>query len=174
MCDGSFKADRVAPDMVVQWYRHKLWAHDRYAEVIATLSPERFVQDTWSSFPSIRDTMVHVYSVDGRWLDRWRGVAPRARLDPAELPYLEDFRSKWREIEEQQIAFVERLGADALSGSMTLPAEDGQPARTVPSWQPLYHTAYHAGYHRGQLATMLRQLGHRPPATDFLDYIDSR
>lgn len=174
MCDGSFKRGGVGSDMIVQWYRHKLWAHDRYAEAVATLSPERFIQDTWSSFPSIRDTMVHVYSVDGRWLDRFMGRPPRGRLDPKEYPYLEDFRGKWREIEEAQLAFVEKVGANALAAELTMPAEDGRPAYPLPGWQPLYHVVHHAGYHRGQLATMLRQLGHVPPATDFLDYLDSR
>jgi uncharacterized damage-inducible protein DinB len=156
-------------DLFVQWYRHKIWAHDLYCQEIATLTPERFVQDTWSSFPSIRDTLVHVFSADGRWLDRFRGQPVRARLDPAEYPYLEDIRTRWREIEGAQLALVEQLNP-GLDSTMTLPAEDGEPARTVPAWQPLYHVAHHAGYHRGQLATMLRQLGHRPPTTDFLDY----
>lgn len=161
------------PDLFVEWFRHKMWAHDRYCQEIATLSPERFVQDTWSSFPSLRDTLVHVFSADGRWLDRFRGEAPRARLDPAEYPYLEDIRPKWREIEEAQLAFVQTLTTESTP-TITLPAEDGQEARTVPAGDPLYHVALHAGYHRGQLATMLRQLGHRPPTTDFLDYVDSR
>ena len=158
-------------DLLVEWYRHKMWAHDRYCQEIATLSPERFVQDTRSSFPSIRDTLVHVFSVDGRWLDRFRGQTPRPKLDPANYPYLEDIRTRWREIEEAQLALVEQLGAGVAS-TITLPAEDGHEAHTVPAWGPLYHVSHHAGYHRGQLATMLRQLGHRPPATDFLDYVD--
>lgn len=164
----------MASDLIVQWFRHKLWAHDRYAEVVATLSPERFIQDQWSSFPSIRDTLVHVYSVDGRWLDRCQGRPPRPRLDPKEYPYLEDFRPKWREIEEAQVAFVEKLGDTALAGSLTMPAEDGKPEYQLAAWQPLYHIVHHAGYHRGQVATMLRQLGHVPPATDFLDFLDDR
>ena len=157
--------------IAIKWYEHKLWAHDRFAEVIATITPELFIRDNWSSFPSIRDTMVHVYSADGRWLDRFQGRSPRAKLDPAEYPYLEDLRGKWRELEEAQLKFVTGLGDAAIGGSLTLPAEDGEPARTVATWQPLYHVAHHAGYHRGQLATMLRQLGHRPPSTDFIDFI---
>jgi uncharacterized damage-inducible protein DinB len=157
--------------IAIQWYRHKLWAHDRFAEVIATLTPELFIRDNWSSFPSIRDTMLHVFSSDGRWLDRWQGRVPRAKLEPVDFPYLEDLRGKWREIEEAQLKFVEGLGDNAVGGSLTLPAEDDHPAHTVPTWQPLYHVAHHAGYHRGQLATMLRQLGHRPPTTDFIDFV---
>ena len=157
--------------IAIKWYEHKLWAHDRFAEVIATITPELFIRDNWSSFPSIRDTMVHVFSADGRWLDRFNGRAPRAKLEPADYPYLEDLRGKWRELEEAQLKFVTALGDNAMSGAITLPAEDGEVARTVPAWQPLYHVAHHAGYHRGQLATMLRQLGHRPPVTDFIDFV---
>ena len=157
--------------IVERWYSHKIWAHDKFAEVVATLTPELFLRDNWSSFPSIRDTLVHVCSADGRWLDRWNGRPPRDKLEPADFPYLEDLRGKWREVEQAQLDFVKKLGDNAIAGSMTLPAEDGQPAHVVPSWQPLYHVAHHAGYHRGQVATMLRQLGHRPPTTDFLDFV---
>jgi uncharacterized damage-inducible protein DinB len=160
-------------ELFSEWYRHKIWAHDLYCREIATLSPERFVQDTWSSFPSIRDTLVHMFSADGRWLDRFRGNPPRAKLEPVNYPYLEDIRTRWREIEEGQLAFVERLGPVSTS-NITLPAEDGREAQTVLAWGPLYHVSHHAGYHRGQLATMLRQLGHRPPTTDFLDYLDAK
>jgi uncharacterized damage-inducible protein DinB len=163
----------MSSDIAVQWYRHKLWASDRYCSEIAVLTPERFTQDTWSSFPSIRDTVVHMFSADGRWLDRFNGRPPRAKLEPGGYPYLEDIRAKWREIEESQLAFVEQLGDTALSGKITMPAEDGRPEQSVPAWPVLFHVAHHAGYHRGQLATMLRQLGHKPPVTDFLDYIDS-
>jgi len=34
----------------------------------------------------------------------------------------------------------------------------------------LRHVVNHATYHRGQLATMLRQLGRTPPATDLVRY----
>jgi uncharacterized damage-inducible protein DinB len=157
--------------IAIKWYEHKMWANDRMAEVVATLTPELFIRDNWSSVPSIRDTMVHVFSADGRWLDRWNGRTPRAKLEPADYPYLEDLRGKWRDLEEAQLKFVTSLGDNGIAGSLTLPPEDGQPARTLPAWQAFYHVAHHAGYHRGQVATMLRQLGHRPPTTDFIDFV---
>jgi len=39
-----------------------------------------------------------------------------------------------------------------------------------PLWQALVHMSHHSGYHRGQLATMMRQLGHRPPSTDLIGW----
>ena len=43
---------------------------------------------------------------------------------------------------------------------------------TYPVGQILRHVANHATHHRGQLTTMLRQLGHVPPTTDFLVFVD--
>ncbi|MQA90344.1 MAG: hypothetical protein GEU90_08915 [Gemmatimonas sp.] len=37
-------------------------------------------------------------------------------------------------------------------------------------WQMARHVVNHSSYHRGQVATLLRQLGHRPPATDLIAF----
>ena len=41
-----------------------------------------------------------------------------------------------------------------------------------PLWQQLFQVVNHSTYHRGQVATMLRQLGATPAATDLLVYYD--
>jgi uncharacterized damage-inducible protein DinB len=44
---------------------------------------------------------------------------------------------------------------------------------TMPYWQVVLHVVNHGSYHRGQFATMLRQAGIAPPATDLLIYYRS-
>ena len=39
---------------------------------------------------------------------------------------------------------------------------DGEPKNSV-FWHMLQHVVNHASFHRGQVTTMLRQLGARPP-----------
>jgi uncharacterized damage-inducible protein DinB len=39
-------------------------------------------------------------------------------------------------------------------------------------WRQLHHAFNHSTYHRGQVTNMLRLLGARPVATDFLVYWD--
>jgi uncharacterized damage-inducible protein DinB len=41
-----------------------------------------------------------------------------------------------------------------------------------PVWEILLHVVNHGTYHRGQIAAMLRQLGHVPPSTDFIYFVD--
>jgi uncharacterized damage-inducible protein DinB len=38
----------------------------------------------------------------------------------------------------------------------------------------LVHVANHGTYHRGQVATLLRQLGKVPIATDYLLFVDAK
>ena len=35
-------------------------------------------------------------------------------------------------------------------------------------WQAFQHVVNHSTYHRGQIITMLRQLGVKPPGTDLI------
>ena len=40
----------------------------------------------------------------------------------------------------------------------------------IPYWQVVLHLVNHGSYHRGQVATMLRQAGIKPPGTDLISY----
>jgi uncharacterized damage-inducible protein DinB len=44
---------------------------------------------------------------------------------------------------------------------------------SYPLAETLVHVANHGTYHRGQVATLLRQLGHSPIATDYVRYLDA-
>ena len=43
---------------------------------------------------------------------------------------------------------------------------------TYPLVHAMQHVVNHSSYHRGQIVTLLRQLGHTPPPTDFLVFLD--
>ncbi len=49
---------------------------------------------------------------------------------------------------------------------------DGTPGST-PLAQVVLHLVNHATLHRGQVVGMLRQLGVKPPGTDFISYLGS-
>jgi len=38
----------------------------------------------------------------------------------------------------------------------------------LPAWQIVMHVVNHGSYHRGQIATMMRETGIQPPATDLV------
>ncbi len=152
-------------------YAYNRWANGRVIDVVARLAPEQFLRAIPSSFPSVRDTLTHVLSAEWIWLERWKGVSPKAMLDPQAFPGLDLLRRRWSEVERDQTSFVEALEDVDLERIVSYVNTKGQ------RWEyalarMLQHVANHSTYHRGQLTTMLRQLDAAPLATDLLIFED--
>lgn len=143
------------------------WARDRLLTSVEALTPEQYTRALGSSFPSVRDTLVHIYSAEWIWLSRWHGESPTMLLQPAAYPDLATLRTAWDEHRAKLSAFVARLDDRTLHEVIAYRTTDGQPWRQ-PLWHMLQHVVNHAAYHRGQVTTMLRQLGATPPKSQDL------
>ena len=143
------------------------WARNRLLDAVERLSPEQFRQDLGNSFDSVRGTLAHLVSAERAWCSRWRGESPTGHLAPTDFETVEEVRARWLEAEAQVREFVEQLGADGVNRVFRYTQLDGAPRNSV-FWQMLQHVVNHASYHRGQVTTMLRQLGARPPQSQDL------
>jgi uncharacterized damage-inducible protein DinB len=138
------------------------WARDRLLDAVEPLTPEQFSRRIDSSFPSIRETLVHLYGAEWIWRSRWDGQSPSAMPDAAAFPDLESIRQAWR-IEEQRVrATLDRLGEDGILKPIEY-RQSGGPLQAQPFSQMLQHLVNHGSYHRGQVTTLLRQVGAKPP-----------
>jgi uncharacterized damage-inducible protein DinB len=136
------------------------WARDRVLTAAERLSPEQYARDLGSSFPSIRDTLNHIYSAEWIWYSRWQGRSPSG--PPAErLDDIEALRAAWQALEVKWRSYFDGLTDDDLARSMRYTLLNGTPGMSV-LWQMMQHVINHASYHRGQVATMVRQLGAAP------------
>ena len=70
-----------------------------------------------------------------------------------------------------QRAFVASLADDRLQRVGRYTNRKGETWEYV-LWRQMQHLFNHSTYHRGQVTNMLRMLGARPVATDFLAYWD--
>src|SRR5262245_66407521 len=138
------------------------WARGRVLVAAADLTPEQWTRDLRSSFPSVRDTLVHVFSSEWVWYSRWQGQSPSVHLSSQEFSDVEVLRQRWREQEVNVRRFVDDLGDSGVTRVLEYRALSGQPASS-PFWQIVEHLVNHASYHRGQVTTLIRQLGGRPP-----------
>jgi uncharacterized damage-inducible protein DinB len=123
------------------------WARDRLFEALNPLTSDQFTRDLSSSFPSVRDTLVHLYVADWGWYLLWQGQSLTDPPAADSFPDLESVRGAWQEQESKVRGFVKNLAEDDVGGF----------------WQRLLHLVNHASYHRGQVTTMLRQLGAEAP-----------
>ena len=143
------------------------WARDRLLQATEQLRPEQFTQDICSSFRSVRDTLVHIYSAEWIWYSRWQGVSPTTMLPPETFPNLATLRKTWSEHEAKMRAFLDGLGEEGINRLIQFKTTSGEDVASV-LWQMLQHVVNHASYHRGQVTTMLRQLGAAPPKSQDL------
>jgi uncharacterized damage-inducible protein DinB len=138
------------------------WARDRVFAAVARLTPEQYLREIVSSFRSVRDTLVHTYSADWIWCQRWHGQSPSAPIPFDRFPDVESLRHAWIELEHEVRALLASRDEAGLSAVIEYRLLNGTPGAT-PFWQMLQHVVNHGSYHRGQVTTLLRQLGAAPP-----------
>jgi uncharacterized damage-inducible protein DinB len=154
-------------------FEYDRWANHRVLQAASVLTAEQFTRDLGGSFRSVRDTLVHIICGEWGWLTYWKEEAPGPaflkdlwdRQDtlfhPDKFPNINAVKSKWAEVEKEQIDFVNGVTNESLEKML--------PVRTtqISLANLMQHLANHSTYHRGQVAMMVRQLGAKPVATDF-------
>ncbi len=154
-------------EVTQELYEYNRWANQRVLLASAALTREQFTQDLRNSFPSVRDTLVHIMSAEWIWLSRWQGTSPTGAPDGWSTSTYEELRERWAEVESAQMEFVAGLTADTVNTVVHYRTTQGQPYSN-PLGELLRHVVNHSSYHRGQVATMLRQLGVAPVPTDLV------
>jgi uncharacterized damage-inducible protein DinB len=105
------------------------------------------------------------------WLRRWHGESPKRIFDEGDFADLAAVAAYWRGLEDERQGFIARLTDERLDESITY--ENVKSERwTYTLGHMMQHVVNHSTYHRGQIVTLLRQLGHVPRKTDFLEFFD--
>jgi uncharacterized damage-inducible protein DinB len=146
-------------------YEYEAWAIRRTLDASAALTPGQFLQDLRNSFPSIRDTLVHILNAEWIWLRRWQGESPRGGLPPADFPDVASLREGFARVEAERRAYLAGVADGDLGRELVYRDIQGVERRLL-LIQSLQHLVNHGTYHRGQITTMLRQLGATPVSTD--------
>ena len=83
---------------------------------------------------------------------------------------LTELKVRLAAVETERALFLAQLTDADLERVVSYRGSDGQ-AFSHPLGHLMRHVVNHSTYHRGQLATLLRQMGHTPPNTDFTRYL---
>ena len=151
------------------------WATNLTVKATHALTSEEFTQDLGSSFPSVRDTLVHVFTADRAWLGRLEGQTP-PRANASEFTDLASLLEVWEPVLTRWPGVVETFGdASQLDAGRLIEYKSfaGDPF-TNSLGQIVRHVVNHGTYHRGQVATMLRQLGVQAVSSDLIYFYRER
>lgn len=163
----------MTPAEMQALYDYNSWANRRVLQACEPLTAEQFTKGLGSSFGSVRDTLAHIADAEWIWLERFHGRSPSAMPDALRFADLGSLRAAWGETDSALIRYVGGLAeADLQAAHEYKTFKFG--VYQNPLWQSLQHLANHGSYHRGQVATLLRQLGATPVATDLIHYYRER
>ncbi len=152
-------------------YSYNWWATHLLLEASRPLSASAFTRDLRTSHGSLRGTLVHTLWAEWIWLQRWRGTSPKQMFRQDQFPDVDAIEARWAEVERDRGDFIAGLTDEHLLARISYENLEGQ------RWEyalghMMQHVVNHSTYHRGQVVTLLRQLGQRSPATDFLVFFD--
>ena len=148
--------------MTIEYYQ-RLFAYDAWGNRavldslrLATLSPS-------SRACAI---LAHLVGAGRVWLDRILGRAAAAEVWP-QLSF-DECEAGFRELESGWAAALEKLKPGDLAAKVTYFNSRGERWESVRG-DILMHVILHGTYHRGQIAVLVREAGHAPAYTDFIE-----
>jgi uncharacterized damage-inducible protein DinB len=153
-----------------QYASYNHWANHLITQGIMNLPDEKHLQEVPGSFPSLYQTIMHMWDAESIWWQRMklheRLLIPSAAFKPTMQEAVNGLLSQSAQWEE----WIYRSNEMQLTHTFAY-----QNSRREQFKQPiaemLMHVFNHGTYHRGQLVAMLRALGEtKIPATDFILY----
>jgi Uncharacterized protein conserved in bacteria len=157
---------KIDAAFVTAHLRYSHWASGQMLQAARELGREELHRHLYSSYPSVHATLLHIFRADRIWITRLAAEPVSAFAQPGEDSLsLDDLERQWQAVNDRFIAWSSGVSDERIDGMLEWVNLRGEKHAT-PVWQIVMHVVNHASYHRGQIATMLRQLGHVPPNTD--------
>jgi uncharacterized damage-inducible protein DinB len=147
-------------------YNH--WADQQLADWLRTASEGDLDREIESSFSSLKETVLHIWSAEYLWLqivkDESAENNPAKRFNGSK----DDLLKGWLQASENFSNHVKSMSLADLQ--VKRPKSRGEGYTIIADM--IHHCMNHSTYHRGQLITMGRQAGlDSPPRTDFIYYV---
>jgi len=155
------------PDDVVSLYAYNVWANARVVATLRELPESDYVKEQGGGWPSLRATFVHLAGATDAWAERFSGRDATRLATVDELPRLEDAARLLLAAEAKHARLLPGYTPEGLAGPFTWKNLKGEP-KTAPFGVVVRHVVNHQTYHRGQIAAMVRRLGHAPRSTDMV------
>jgi uncharacterized damage-inducible protein DinB len=156
----------MTAETLKQLYDYGYWANGKLLDVVSKLTREEFTRPVSGGWSSVRTTLVHTMSAEWGWLGRSGGAERGPRLDPEKYPTFESLVEQWDAIRGYVLEFLATLSDDDLDRRVDF--ELGGHSLSMTVAEMMSHAMIHGTHHRGQVALLLRQLGHAPGNFDLL------
>lgn len=133
----------------------------------ANLTYAAFFEKFDINHPKANAVFSHLLNAEELWLSRIQDRNPD--FDLFEVHSSNKFDHIITQNGERRSTLLQDLENEVLGKVICYITTEGEPYESVLS-DILFHLISHSAYHRGQLAILMRELGHEPPVTDYIFY----
>lgn len=144
------------------------WARERALPGLEPLAPEEWTRPLGGSFAHLQATVAHIVWAQELWTERLRSGGSRSVAAPEEGEDCAGLRSRWRAAGQGLEAWLRAQPEDAGQRVFRYRRRGQEIASLVAT--AMLQLSHHHAYHLGQVAHMLRQLGHVPADTGYIAY----
>jgi uncharacterized damage-inducible protein DinB len=143
-------------------YTHQEWADAEHWSAIESCPPALGDEE-------LRQRLQHLHLVQRGFLHVFKAEAINLKEELQKKLPLSDLKSTARAYHREVIPFLQGVAVDRLDEKLTIPWFPG-------GFSPTFREAalqcvMHSYYHRGQNATRIKQLGGKPPLTDYIAWV---
>lgn len=129
------------------------------------------MQELDYSIGSIRNHVVHLMSVDQRWIARVTEADLPDRLEYADYPTRAAARAKWEVIRTHILDAIDIMDAAHLNRQIVYDMSHRGGIKQNAVWEILVHMVNHGTDHRAQMMAMLFTLGAPTTEQDLMFYL---
>lgn len=157
--------------LIFTYVKANHWANQTIVAWLRAKPAEKLLEPVASSFPGIRETLVHIWDTERYWLSvvARTPTPPSFRMEgfPGTLDeVLEGIQATSREFVEVVTAMTDEQLCEELHLSTPWFTS------AAPRFQYVQHAMNHSTYHRGQAITLGHHVGfHDAPMTDYNYYL---
>ncbi|NJL94491.1 MAG: DUF664 domain-containing protein [Anaerolineae bacterium] len=159
------------PTVIRTLFEYHYGQYRRVWQAVMQLNDAQFTQEVPYSNGSLRNHLVHVASVDARWLARVQGNPPPDRLDPAHFPSRQAARTQWEDVERASLAYIRVISPEKLAETLAFDLPQRGGPKHNPVWQVLHHVVNHGTDHRAQMLWILHNFGAPTFEQDLMIYL---
>ena len=155
--------------------RYNAWANNRIVQWLSGKPEAILTQETISSFPTLRTTLLHIWGAQDIWLTRLKGHSPTQFLGTSFQGNTAELFAGLQACSADFEQFLETQPAAYFTATTRYHQTNQQQDYEHPNEEIILHCLQHSTFHRGQIVTMARSLGLTdPPQTDYIAYVRQR
>lgn len=162
------------PEPVLEMYNYHAWANGVIIDRLNELPEHIYHKEIQSGFSSVSKVLSHIYLTDYAWFDIISGISMDEAMassselkEEVEKKSIEEMKKTFMDLYERNKALLSTVDMEKI---MVVDNPYAGSLETTIS-ESVLHVVTHGSYHRGNIATMLRQMGHTSVMQDFGLYL---